>query len=130
MRLAHPSLPDTRSDEVADAVESGLLFASLPFLLEAGYSARNAQEHRELIQELGALPWAAIDEEVEKRAIEVQGQLARTEHHRMPPVDVLIAALAERHELGVLHYDHDYDLLASKTDLLFSSVWLAKPGLL
>src|SRR5439155_20002349 len=40
-RLAHPSLPGSRTDEVADAVERGMAFASLPFLLEAGYSARN-----------------------------------------------------------------------------------------
>jgi predicted nucleic acid-binding protein len=128
MRLAHPSLPLARSDEVANALESGLVFASLPFLLEAGYSARNVQEHRELVEELLALPWASIDEEVEQRAIDAQGQLARAGHHRMPPVDVLLAALAERYELGVLHYDHDYDALASKTDLRFSSVWLVQPG--
>jgi predicted nucleic acid-binding protein len=127
-RLAHPSLPGARSNEVADAVEAGLVFASLPFLLEAGYSARNAQEHEGLIEELSALPWAAIDALVELRAIEAQGQLARAGHHRMPPVDVLLAAIAERHELGVLHYDRDYDLLASKTNLRFHSVWLVAAG--
>ncbi|MBJ7598608.1 MAG: hypothetical protein DLM67_11935 [Candidatus Nephthysia bennettiae] len=109
-------------------MESGLVFASLPFLLEAGYSARNLQEHGELIDELLALPWAAIDQEVERRAIDAQGQLARAGHHRMPPVDVLLAALAERYELGVLHYDHDYDVLAARTDLDFSSVWLVQPS--
>jgi predicted nucleic acid-binding protein len=113
---------------VATAVESGLVFASLPFLLEAGYSARNLREHRELIEELLALPWAAIDEEVEQRAIDAQGQLARAGHHRVPPVDILLAALAERHDLGVLHYDHDYDVLAARTDFRFGSVWLAQPG--
>jgi hypothetical protein len=41
------------------------------------------------------------------------------------PVDLLITALADRHSLGVLHYDHDYDLIAEKTDLAFDSVWLA-----
>ena len=30
--------------------------------------------------------------------------------------------------LGVLHYDHDYDLLTERTDLLFESVWLAPRG--
>jgi len=129
-RLAHPSLPGSRTDEVADAVERGMVFASLPFLLEAGYSARNAQEHRDLIEELMALPWATIDESVERRAIEAQSQLVRTGHHRVPPVDVLLAAIAERHELGILHYDHDYDLLAARTDLRFRSVWLVKAGLL
>jgi hypothetical protein len=41
-----------------------------------------------------------------------------------------VAALADRYELGVLHYDRDYDLLAEKTDLEFGSVWLAPAGTL
>ncbi|WP_338182257.1 hypothetical protein [Candidatus Dormiibacter inghamiae] len=69
----------------------------LHFLLEASYSARNAEEHAELFTELLALHWAAIDAEVEHRAIEGQRQLAQRGHHRLPPVDLLIAALANRH---------------------------------
>jgi hypothetical protein len=34
------------------------------------------------------------------------------------------------HHLGVLHYDHDYDVIADRTDLRFASVWLADPGTL
>jgi len=48
----------------------------------------------------------------------------------MPPVDLILAAVADRHELGVLHYDGDYDILRSKTDLRFESVWLAPCGTL
>lgn len=40
----------------------------------------------------------------------------------------MIAAIAERHELGVLHYDGDFDIIAGKTDLRFSSTWLAARG--
>lgn len=127
-RLGQASLPAERAAEIADAVEAGQIFACLPFFLEAGYSARNTAEHDELMTELLALPWAVIDEEVEHRATEAQRQLARCGHHRMPPVDVLIAALADRHHLDVLHYDHDYDVIRSKTDLGFDSVWLAPPG--
>ncbi len=100
----------------------------LPFLLESGYSARTAAEYAELFTELLALPWAAIDADVERRAIEGQRTLAQRGPHRLPPVDLLIAALADRHRLGVLHYDHDYDLIRSLTDLRFASVWLAGPG--
>jgi predicted nucleic acid-binding protein len=102
--------------------------ACLPFVLEAGYSARAAADHRELMDELLALPWAAIDEGVERRAVEAQRQLARTGHHRIPPVAFLLAALAERHQLGILHYDRDYDLIAARTDLWFASEWLAPAG--
>jgi predicted nucleic acid-binding protein len=96
----------------------------------AGYSAHNAREHDHLLAELRALPHYAIDDTVAERALDAQAQLARAGHHRLPPVDLLIAALADRHDLGVLHYDHDYDLIAEKTDLLFDSVRLATRGVL
>jgi predicted nucleic acid-binding protein len=114
--------------EIADALEAGQIAVCLPFLLEAGYSARSAQDHVALLDELLALPRLAIDEEVEDRALDAQRQLARAGHHRLPPVDLLIAAIADRHGVGVLHYDHDYDLIAEKTDLRFASVWLAPRG--
>jgi len=130
VRLGHAALADERVDEIAAALESGRLAVSLPFLLEAGYSARNASEHGRLLDELLALPRVEIDDAVEQRALDAQRQLARVGHHRLPPVDLLIGALADRHELGVLHYDHDYDVLAAKTDLGFQSTWLAPPGAL
>lgn len=67
---------------------------------------------------------------VEARAINAQRQLARAGHHRMPPVDVIMAALADTHGVGVLHYDADFDVLRAKTDLRFASVWLAARGTL
>ena len=72
-----------------------------------------------------ALPRLLIDEEVERRAIDAQRQLARAGHHRLPPADLIIAATADVHGVGVLHYDHDFDILREKTDLRFDSVWLA-----
>jgi predicted nucleic acid-binding protein len=127
-RLAAPGLSDARAGELADALEAGLIATCLPFLLEAGYSARHARDHDELLTELLALPRFAIDDAVERRALDAQRQLARAGHHRLPPVDLLVAAIADRHGLGVLHYDHDYDLLAERTNLGFESVWLAPRG--
>jgi len=46
----------------------------------------------------------------------------------LPPVDLLMAAIAERHDVGVLHCDSDYDVLRAKTDLRFTRVWLAPRG--
>jgi predicted nucleic acid-binding protein len=65
---------------------------------------------------------------VEDRALAAQRQLARAGHHRVPPIDLVIAALADHHGVGVLHYDRHYDVLEDKTDLRFDSVWLAEPG--
>jgi predicted nucleic acid-binding protein len=130
VRLGDRALPAGRADEIADALESGSLGACLPFMLEAGYSARTAREHDQLFEELLALPHYHLDDAAERRALDAQAQLARVGHHRLPPVDLLVAALADRYGLGVLHYDHDYDLIAEKTDLRFESVWLAPRGML
>ncbi len=127
-RLREASLPQQRADEIADALEERRIATCLPFLLEAGYSARSAGDHGDLIEELLALPLLHIDEEIEGRAIDAQRQLARAGHHRLPPVDLILAAVADRHGLGVLHYDTDYDTLKTTTDLRFDSVWLVPRG--
>jgi predicted nucleic acid-binding protein len=129
-RLSHSSLSRGRVGEIASALEDRRIAVCLPFLLEAGYAARSAAAHGQLIRELLALPWLGIDPQVERRAIDAQAQLARAGHHRLPPVDLIMAAVAERHEVGVLHYDGDYDILNTKTDLEFESVWLAPRGTL
>jgi predicted nucleic acid-binding protein len=130
VRLGDPALPSKRTAELADALEAGQIGTCLPFLLEAGYSARSARDHDQLLAELGSLPHFQIDEEVEQRSLRAQGQLARIGHHRVPPVDLLIAAVADRYGLAVLHYDRDYDVLAEKTDLSFGSERLSSPGTL
>lgn len=127
-RLGVHALPAGRLAEIADAIEAGRVVVCLPFILEAGYSARAAVDHEQLFAELLALPWAAVDVDVEQRALDAQRQLARSGHHRLAPVDLLIAAVADRHRLGVLHYDGDYDLIARETELDFRSVWLAERG--
>lgn len=127
-RLAHPQLDPLRVDQVADALEQRRVATCLPFLLEAGYSARSARDHGDLMDELRALPLLRIDEEVEACAVQAQRQLARAGHHRLPPVDLIVAAVAACHGIGVLHYDADFDVIGAKTDLQFESVWLAPRG--
>jgi predicted nucleic acid-binding protein len=128
-RLRLPcNVPAPRRAEVAAAVDAGDVFVCLPFLLDAGYAARSAREHSELLCELEALPRASVNAEVEGRALDAQSQLARVGRHRMPVARLMLAAVADGHQLDILHYDADYDIIASKTDLQFGSVWLAKPG--
>jgi len=76
------------------------------------------------------LPRIEIDSEVERVALQAQRELAEVGHHRLAPVDVMIAACAHRAEAGVLHYDRDYDILAEQTSLIFESEWLAPSGTL
>jgi predicted nucleic acid-binding protein len=127
-RSDHQSLPASRANGIAEDWEMGRLAVCLPFFLEAGYSARSGREHAEITEELLALPFLRIDETVEARAMDVQSQLARVGHHRLPFPDLLIAALAERHGVGVLHYDGDYDVLVERTDLGFYGEWLMPRG--
>jgi predicted nucleic acid-binding protein len=127
-RLGQPGVGGPRVEEIADWLEDGRIATCLPFLLEAGYSARNARDHDALLDELLALPIVHVDVRAESRAVDAQRQLARAGHHRLPPGDLIIAALADIHDLGVLHYDTDYEIVSEKTDLRFDSVWLARRG--
>jgi predicted nucleic acid-binding protein len=129
-RLEDPRLSQERAEEIADALEDGRMAICLPFVLEAGYSARSARDHDVLVDRLLALPLLAIDSAVELRAIDAQRQLARAGHHRLPPADLIIAAIADVNQVGVLHYDGDFDILREKTDLRFDSVWLVPRGTL
>ena len=126
--IVQRSISNERLNEVADAIRAGRIYVSLPLLLEAGYSARSSDDHTQLMAELGALPLAPLDAEVTSLTLAAQAELAASGHHRLPPVDLMIAALASRHGLGVLHYDGDYDQISTRTALSFESVWLAPRG--
>jgi predicted nucleic acid-binding protein len=123
-----PRLPRARADELAEAAPAGRLLVSLPFLLEAGSTARTGTEYVLMLDSLLDLPRLEIDSRAENRALAAQRQLARAGHHRVPPADLIIAALADLNQVAVLHYDRHYDLLAEKTDLEFESIWLAEAG--
>ncbi len=115
-------------ERFASAMEAGELGVTLPFLLEAGFSARTALEHNEIMGDLMALRQAKITPRVEGLALDAQADLARVGHHRLRPADILIAACAHEAGAGVLHYDRDYDVLRQHTRLRFRSEWLAPAG--
>ncbi len=127
-RLWHRALHAARREEVASAITERRVHACLPFLLEAGYSARDGDDHDGLMLTLRSLPFATIDDPTEQRALQLQADLAQCGHHRMPPVDLLIAAIAERHGLTVLHCDKDFDVIADRTSSVVSTEWLALPA--
>jgi hypothetical protein len=61
-------------------------------------------------------PFVPMDQAVLSRAVAVQDALAVTSRHRGAKIaDLLIAAAAEAAGLVVLHYDHDFDLIAEIT---------------
>ena len=127
-RLFRSALPDERRQEIARAIELGHVHTCLPFLLEAGYSARNVADYQDIRGALHSLPYVAMDEATERRAVEIQADLVACGHHRLPPADVLIAAIAERNGLTVLHYDKDFDVIRERTSATLSAEWLAPPA--
>jgi len=83
--------------------------------LEVGYSARNADEWDRLIGALDAFDRIETTAMHVRRALQVQRLLAlRSQRGRKIP-DLLIAAAAEELDVTILHYDADFDAIASIT---------------
>jgi hypothetical protein len=112
------------------ALADGELWTCPPTLLEMRYSARDGQDFGLIADELDALPHAPLSDEAGAAAITAQAQLAAVAgiSHRVKPVDLLIAAIAAEQGIGVLHYDHDYDIIEQHTALSVGSVWAAPRG--
>ena len=109
---------DPRAGEWAERIERGLVRICTVTLLEVGYSARSATDHRSLLDEspIASMPIEHLTPKIEDRALELQRVLSERGHHRAPSVpDLLIAATAELTDLSVLHVDKDFELIASVT---------------
>jgi len=83
--------------------------------LEVGYSARTADEWDRLIEALGAFDAVDTTAEHVRRALQVQRLFAQRSQRGRKIPDLLVAAAAEALDLAVLHYDGDFDLIASVT---------------
>jgi len=103
-------------ERLAPILEAGEAATCTIIDLEVLYSARNHQDHRR-IRRLRELAYSRVPltEEIFQRAIEVQGELAKSGRHRVPIPDLIIAAAAELNDLVVLHYDADFDRIAEVT---------------
>jgi predicted nucleic acid-binding protein len=131
-RLLDGRLAGSPRETFEAALTAGQLWTCPPTLLEMLYSARDGDQFAAIAEELDALPHAPLTAEAAARALTAQAELAATagSSHRVKPVDLLIAAVAATEQLGVLHYDHDYDVIAEYTSLSFASVWVAPRGTL
>lgn len=83
--------------------------------LEAGYSARNADEWDRLLQALDAFERVETTAQHVRRALQVQRLLALESRRGRKIPDLLVAAAAEQLDIAVLHYDSDFDVIASIT---------------
>ncbi|MET9129400.1 PIN domain nuclease [Streptomyces antibioticus] len=109
-------------------LEEGLIARCPLTEVEFLYSARNAEDRAELVGSLDAVfGWAPLDDRAVARAWEVQRELTEKGRHRSAgAVDLLVAATAELQGLTLLHYDHDFEAIASVTGQ--QTQWLAAPG--
>jgi predicted nucleic acid-binding protein len=100
-----------------DQLTAGVIAVCPVVELEFLYSARSLADRlakRRLLREV--FGWVPMNERVYERAEAVQQMLTETGKHRSAgPVDLLIAATAERERLTVLCDDHDYKVVASVT---------------
>ena len=106
------------SDAWADRIERGLVRVATVTLLEVCCSARDPADVRAGLREppVASMPVEYATPAAEDRAVEVLTLLADRGRHRAPSVpDLLIAAIAERAGLVVLHQDKDFDLIAQIT---------------
>ena len=112
-RILQDKLRQAWSDQLAGGV-----IAICPVVeLELLYSARSLADRLEKQRLLHDLfGWVPMSEHSWERAEEVQQLLTEAGTHRSAgPVDLLIAATAERERLTVLCDDHDFETLAALT---------------
>ncbi|MGH3657629.1 MAG: PIN domain nuclease [Micromonosporaceae bacterium] len=112
-RIRHPTV----REELDRLGRSGLLATCVTTDLEVLYSSRSPTEYATTRRHRAAgftdLP---LDPAVGDRARAIQALLARQSQHRVAGVvDLLTAAIAEHHSAIVLHYDADFDHIATVT---------------
>jgi hypothetical protein len=113
---------------LAPLIEAGLVATCGVIEFELGWASRSSAELEQLRgdREVG-YEWLATHDEDWRRALEVQTSLWRSGRMRAVGLpDLLIAAVAERERVTVLHYDGDYDFIAEITGQL--TRWVVPGG--
>ena len=98
-------------------IESGIVATCGVIEFELGWATRSRTEFDQVRADRDAgYEWLATHDEDWRRALEVQATLWRTGHMRAVGLPgLLVAAVAERERVIVIHYDSDYELIAQVT---------------
>jgi predicted nucleic acid-binding protein len=98
-------------------VSAGQIATCRPVVLELLTEARSPTELERRREGLDALRDLPVRRREWDRAADVMHELSSLGggRHRLPIVDLLVAAAAEAAEVGVLHYDHHFELIAEVT---------------
>jgi predicted nucleic acid-binding protein len=112
-RLRHPAV----ASALGPLIEAGLVATCGVIEFELGWATRTAREFDDVRADRSAgYEWLAIHDEDWRRALDVQSALWGAGLIRAVGFpDLLIAAVAERERVTILHYDSDYDLIAQTT---------------
>ncbi len=98
-------------------IEAGVVATCGVIEFELGWATRSSTEFDQLRADRDAgYEWLATHDEDWRRALDVLASLWRSGRMRSVRLpDLLIAAVAERERVTVLHYDGDYDLITEVT---------------
>lgn len=108
-------------------IEAGEAASCLIIDLEVLFSARAYGDYVETRRRRDlAYQRVALTDETFHRALDVQQELAKIGHHRLPIPDLIISAAAELASLTVLHYDRDFDTIGEITGQPME--WVVKRG--
>jgi predicted nucleic acid-binding protein len=112
-RLRHPEVAAV----LAPLIESGTLAACGVIEFELGWATRSAAEYDLVRADRDeGYEWLATHDEDWHRALDVQAALWRSGRIRAVGFpNLLIAAVAEREHVTLVHYDGDYELIAEIT---------------
>lgn len=112
-RLRHPAVTAV----LVPLIEAGLIATCGVIEFELGWATRTSAEFDQLRADRDhGYEWLATHDEDWRRALEVQGALWRAGKARAVGFpDLLVAAVAERERVTILHYDSDYELIAGVT---------------
>jgi predicted nucleic acid-binding protein len=112
-RLRHPPVAAV----LGPLIEAGLVATCGVIEFELAWATRTSEEFDDVRADRDVgYEWLATHDEDWRRALEVQAALWRGGQMRSVGLpDLLIAAVAERKRVTVLHYDADYDLIAYVT---------------
>jgi predicted nucleic acid-binding protein len=123
-RWHHPSVRTV----LAPLVQHGLMATCAISELEVLFCAQGRVDC-ELVaaDRRRAYEWLPTEDGDLRRALSIQAQLADQPQPRAVPLpDLIIAAIAERHRVCVLHYDGGYEHVAEITGQ--ATRWVVPPG--
>ena len=108
-------------------IESGLVATCTLIDMEILFSTRTPREFQEVRHERGGIERLDMEQSDWDRAAEIQAVLASRGKTRAVGIpDLLLAALAERHRVTLLHYDRDFDVISALTSQ--PAEWIVAAG--